>query len=71
MITSLRIRALTSPEVSATAAPTMATIIRPTAAKPMKFGINEVYMKRMPSAVSRLRTSIRAGGSTGFFPPGV
>ena len=36
----------------------MATIISPTAVKPMKLGMSDAYMKRMPSAVSRLRTAM-------------
>jgi hypothetical protein len=51
-------RAWTSPDDSATPAPTMATIMSPTALKPMKFGMSEVYMKRTPSVVSRLLTAM-------------
>ena len=51
--TSLRIRAPTNPEYSATPTPIIATRIRPTAVKPRKLGTNDVNMKRMPSPVSR------------------
>jgi hypothetical protein len=37
----LRISAVTSPDSSATPAPIIATIIRPTAVKLMKFGISD------------------------------
>ncbi len=58
MITSLRISAFTSPEASATPTPTIATMITPTAWKFMKFVTTPVNMKRMPSAVSRLRAAV-------------
>ena len=57
-ITSLRMSAVTSPDSSATPAPIIAPIISPTAVKLMKFGISDEYMKRMPSAFSRLRISV-------------
>ena len=60
MITSLRISAVTRPDSSATPAPIIATIIRPTAVKLMKFGISEVYMNRMPSTLRRLRIAVVA-----------
>jgi hypothetical protein len=52
-------RALTRPEASATPAPIMAPIIRPTAVKLMKFGMKELYMKRMPSAFKSPLRSVR------------
>ena len=58
--TSLRISAVTSPDSSATPAPIIAAIIRPTAVKPMKLGISDSYMNRMPSALSRLRIAVVA-----------
>src|SRR5262245_11126161 len=57
-ITSFRISALTRPAVSATPTPSIATMMTPTAVKFMKFWTTPEYMKRMPSAVSRLRTEV-------------
>ena len=53
-------RAVTRPEASATPAPIMAAIMRPTAVKLMKFGISDAYMNRTPSADTRLRRAVVA-----------
>ena len=55
--------AFTRPASSATPAPTMATIMSPTAVKLMKFGISRSYMKRIPSAVSKLLAAVVAVSS--------
>jgi len=44
-----------SPACSATPTPTIATMMSPTAVKPMKLGINVEYMNRSPSMLRRLR----------------
>lgn len=58
--TSLRMSAPISPECSAMPTPIIATRITPTAAKPRKFGTNEVNMNRTPSPVSRPLASTRS-----------
>ena len=56
--TILRTIVAISPDSSATPTPIIATMMTPTAPKPMKFGTIEVTRKRMPSADSRLRTVV-------------
>ena len=47
-----------SPASSATPTPIIATKMTPTTPKPAKLATNDVKMKRMPSAVSRLSTAV-------------
>ncbi len=56
--TSLRTSVAIRPDSSASPTPIIATRITPTPVKPRKFATGEVSMKRMPSAESRLRTSV-------------
>jgi hypothetical protein len=59
-LTSLRIRAFIRPADSATPTPIMAISATATTLKLAKLSTNELKMKRMPSAVSRLSTSMRS-----------